>query len=195
MPKFPRRTFLRLGAAALPLAPRIARAQAYPSRPITIVVPFPAGGGTDVIGRMIAERIRASLGQPVIIENVAGANGTIGVRRVVRSAPDGYTLVVGHWSTHVANGATYALQYDVLKDFEPISLISNQWFLIVAKKAMPADDLKGLIAWLKANPNKASQGTSGVGSAGHVFGALFQNITGTHLQHVPYRSSAMAQIA
>jgi len=105
---------------------------------------------------MIAERVKAALGQPVIIENIAGRNGTIGGRRVARSAPDGYTLTIGHWSTHVANGASYALQYDILKDFEPISLLANQWYLIVSKKTLPADDLKGLIGWLKANPDKAS---------------------------------------
>ena len=192
--KLPRRAFLHLaaGAAALPVLSRIAGAQSYPTRPITIVVPFPAGGPSDVIGRLLAEHMKTSLGQPVITENVSGAAGSIGVGRVARTAPDGYTLSIGQWGTHVVNEAIYALPYDVLKDFEPISLISSNPAMIVAKKAMPADDLKGLIAWLKANPDKASQGTSGVGGVGHVFGAFFQNVTGTRFQFVPYRGSAPA---
>jgi tripartite-type tricarboxylate transporter receptor subunit TctC len=142
-----RRQFLHLaaGAAALPLSPQIAKAQAYPTRAITLIVPFPPGGGADAIARILVERIRASLGQPIVIEIVAGANGSIGTGRAARAAPDGYTLLVGLWNTHVANGALYALPYDVLKDFEPISLIASNPELILAKKAMPANDLKGLI--------------------------------------------------
>jgi tripartite-type tricarboxylate transporter receptor subunit TctC len=192
--KLPRRQFLHLaaGAAVVPTVSRIARAQAYPSRPITIVVPFPAGGALDVLGRILAERMKASLGETIIVENVAGANGSLGVGRVARAAPDGYTLVIGYWGTHVANGAVYALKYDVLNDFEPVSLVATQPLLIVAKKAMPADDLKGLIAWLKVNPGKASAGTGGVGSGEHVSGALFQTVTGTRFQFVPYRGAAPA---
>jgi tripartite-type tricarboxylate transporter receptor subunit TctC len=192
--KIPRRTFLRFaaGASVLPAALRIARAQTYPTRPIMMVVPYPPGGTTDVVGRLLSERMRASLGQPIIIESVPGANGSIGVGHVARTAPDGYTLVVGLKDTHVLNGAVFALQYDVLKDFEPISLISNAPTLIVAKNAMPANDLNGLVAWLKANPDKASQGTQGVGSGGHVEGIIFQNITGTRFQFVPYRGAAPA---
>ena len=192
--KLPRRRFLRLmaGAAALPAVSRFASAQTYPSRPITMIVPFPAGGPSDVIGRLLAERMRASLGQPVITENVPGAAGSIGVGRVARAAPDGYTLSIGQWGTHVANGAIYALPYDVLKDFEPISLISSNPAMIVARKDMPANDLKSLIAWLKANPDKASQGTPGVGGVGHIFGAFFQKVTGTRFQFDPYRGSAPA---
>jgi len=129
-----------------------------------MVVPFAPGGPTDTIGRILAERLRASFGQPVIIENVTGAGGSIGVGRVARASPDGYTLSIGHWGTHVVNGAIYALQYDLLKDFEPISLIASNPWLIVAKNSMPANDLKGFITWLKANPDKASAGTGGVGS-------------------------------
>src|SRR5262249_9010472 len=180
------------GAAALPAVSRIARAQGYPSRPITVIVPFPAGGPVDTLGRFISERMRASLGQPVIIENVSGAAGSLGVGRVARAAPDGYTLVMGIWSTHVVNAAIYALQYDVLNDFEPIALLTNNSSLIVAKKTMPAHDLKGLIAWLKANPDTASAGTAGVGSPQHVFGISFQNATGTRFQFVHYRGAAPA---
>jgi len=191
--KLPRRQFLHLAAsaAALPAVSHIARAQTYPMRPITIVVPFPAGGSTDVLSRIVAERMRVPLGQPVIIENVGGgANGSIGVGRVARAAPDGYTLGIGQWGTHVANGAVYALPYDLMKDFEPVALLSSNPLLILAKKAMPANDLTELIAWLKASPNKASQGIAGVGAIGHVAGILFQNATGTRYQFVPYRGAA-----
>jgi len=167
-------------------------AQAYPARPITIVVPAAAGGPLDVLARILSEPMRISLGQPLIIENVAGAAGSIGVGRVARAAGDGYTLVLGMWGTHVVNAAIYALSYDVVKDFEPVALIGTMPELIVAKKTMPANDLKGLIAWLRANPDKASQGTSGVGSAGHIAGVFFQNVTGTHYQFVPYRGLAPA---
>ena len=187
--KLPRRTFLRLaaGASALPAMSRAATAQAYPTRPITIVVPAAAGGPLDVLARILSKPMRISLGQPLIIENVAGAAGSIGVGRVARAAGDGYTLVLGMWGTHVVNAAIYALSYDVVKDFEPVALIGTMPELIVAKKTMPANDLKGLIAWLRANPDKASQGTSGVGSAGHIAGVFFQNVTGTHYQFVRAR--------
>src|ERR1700716_2262062 len=131
-----------------------ASSESYPSRPITMVVPFPPGGSTDVIGRIVAERMRALLGQPVIIENVGGAGGGIGVGRVARAAPDGYTIDIGQWDTHVANGAIYPLTYDLVKDFEPIVPISSNPYLLLARKTMPGEDLKGLIAWLKANPDK-----------------------------------------
>jgi tripartite-type tricarboxylate transporter receptor subunit TctC len=169
-----------------------ASAQIYPSRAITAVVPFPAGGPLDTIGRIMVEGMRGSLGQPVIIENVAGAAGNIGVGRVARAAPDGYTLIVGFVGTHVINGASYALHYDVLHDFEPISLWASNSWLIVAKNTMPANDLSGLIAWLKANPDRATQGTIGVGSPHHVAGAFFQKQTGTRFQFVPYRGAAPA---
>jgi tripartite-type tricarboxylate transporter receptor subunit TctC len=157
-----------------------------------MIVPFPAGGPTDVIGRLVAERMRLSLGQPVIIENVAGANGGVGVGRAARAARDGYTLSIGQVATHVFNGAIYTLQYDLLNDLEPISLVATSCSVIVTKKSMPADDLKGLIAWLKANPNKASAGAAGVGSMAHVSGVLFQSMTGTRFQFVPYRGGAPA---
>jgi tripartite-type tricarboxylate transporter receptor subunit TctC len=190
--KLPRRRFLHLaaGGAALPVLSPIARAQTYPSRPITLVVPFPAGGSTDAVGRILAERMRVSLGQAVVIENVGGAGGSIGVGRVARATPDGYTLDIGQWDTHVANGATFALSYDVVKDFEPIALLSSNPFLILAKKAVPADDLKGLVAWLKANPDKASQAIPTAGS--HVAGLLFQKETGTRFAFVPYRGGGPA---
>jgi tripartite-type tricarboxylate transporter receptor subunit TctC len=184
-----RRQFLHLatGSAALPVMSRIAGAQAYPTRPVTIVVAFAPGGGSDVIARILAEHMRVSLGQPVIIENVTGANGSIGSGRAARAASDGYTLVIGNWNTHVANGVLYGLPYDVVKDFEPISLLASNPQLILAKKAMPANNLAGLIAWLKANPDKASMATAGVGSPAHVGGVLFQNATDTRFQFVPYR--------
>jgi tripartite-type tricarboxylate transporter receptor subunit TctC len=146
------------GAVALPAVSPIARAQTYPTRPITMVVTFPAGSSLDTAGRIVAERMRLSFGQPVIIENISGANGSIGAGRVARAAPDGYTLVIGVWNTHVANGALYPLSYDLLADFEPISLLLNGSYLIVARKTMPANDLRGFIAWLKANPTWRRKG-------------------------------------
>src|SRR5499425_3100097 len=151
-----------------------AQAQTYPARPITMVVPLAPGGSTDVIGRIMAEAMRGHLGQPVIVENTAGAGGTIGVGRVARASSDGYTVLIGQWGTNVASGAIYPLQFDLLKDFEPIALIATQPFLIVAKKSAPANNLQELIAWLKANASKVSQGNSGIGTPSHVGGILFQ---------------------
>jgi tripartite-type tricarboxylate transporter receptor subunit TctC len=168
------------------------QAQVYPSRPITMVVPFAAGGPTDVIGRVLAERMRVSFGQTVIIENVTGAAGSIAVGRVARAVPDGHTLSIGNWGTHVLNGALYTLPYDLRKDFEPIAVLSSNPLIIVARKAMPADDLKGLIAWLKANPDKASAATAGAGGTSHIGGVFFQKETDTRFQFVPYRGGAPA---
>src|SRR5689334_4423477 len=142
-----------IAAVALALCAAPALAQGYPSRPVVVIVPFAAGGPTDVIARTLAEPMRVVLGQPVVIENVTGANGNVGVGRVARAAPDGHTIGIGHWSTHVVNGAVYPLPYDLLRDFEPISLISTNSYLIVAKNAFPAGDLKSFIAWLQANPD------------------------------------------
>jgi tripartite-type tricarboxylate transporter receptor subunit TctC len=172
---------------------RIAAAQGYPTRPVTLVVPFVAGGPVDVLARLMAEPMRVALGQPVVIENVAGAAGSMGVARVARASPDGYTLSIGPGSsTHVANAAIYALAYDVVKDFEPVALIGSMPELIVGRKTLPAKDLKELIAWLRANPGKPLQGTSGVGSAGHIAGVYFQKETGTRFAFVPYRGLAPA---
>lgn len=169
-----------------------AAAQDYPSRPITIVVPFPAGGPTDTVGRIVAERMRTSLGQSVIIENVGGAGGSIGIGRVARAAPDGYTIALGIWSTQVVNAAIYSLSYNVVKDFEPIALLASSPMIIAGRKSLPANDLKELIDWLKANPDKTTQGTAGVGSPEHVAGVLFQHLTGTRYQFVHYRGAAPA---
>jgi tripartite-type tricarboxylate transporter receptor subunit TctC len=169
-----------------------ASAQTYPSRPITLVVPLAPGGSTDVIGRIMAEGMRAALGQPVIVENTAGAGGTIGVGRVARATPDGYTMLIGQWGTNVASGAIYSLAFDLMKDFEPVALIATQPFLIVSRKTMPATNLKELIAWLKANTDKASQGNSGIGTPSHVAGILFQNTIGAKFQLVPYRSAGLS---
>ena len=191
--KLPRRNFLHLaaGAAALPVVPRFALAQAYPTRPITVIVPFAAGGPTDAVGRLLAERMRGALGQSVTVENSSGAAGTIGVGRVARAVPDGYTLSLGIWSTHVVNGAIYTLQYDVVKDFEPVALISRELgLIIVAKKTTPAKHLRELIEWLKASHERALFGTSGVGSPSHMAGVLFQNLTGAPFQFVHYRGAA-----
>jgi tripartite-type tricarboxylate transporter receptor subunit TctC len=192
--KVPRRTFLHLaaGAAAFPAVSRFAWAQTYPSRPITIVIAYPPGGSTDVVARVLSEGLRASLGQPVIIENVGGANGSIGAGRVARAAPDGYTLIIGSWNNFVANGALYALQYDLQGDFKPVGLLSETPILIAARKTMPASDLKQLVDWLKANPGKATDGHSGIGSIGHVVGVLLQKETGTRFELIPYRGGGPA---
>jgi tripartite-type tricarboxylate transporter receptor subunit TctC len=169
-----------------------ATAQTYPSRPIIVVVPFTAGGPTDALMRVLGERMRVSLEQPLVVENVTGAAGTLGVGRVARAAPDGYTLSLGHWSTHVINGAIYPLPFDLLKDLEPVALLTSYPMLLVSKNAVPAKDLKELIAWLKANQQKVSVGSIGVGSAAHIAGVHFENLTGLKLQYVPYRGAAPA---
>jgi tripartite-type tricarboxylate transporter receptor subunit TctC len=167
-------------------------AEDYPARPISMIVPFPAGGATDTVARFLAEKMRAILGQPIIIENVGGAAGSLGVGRAVRSAADGYTLSIGTSTTHMLTGGLYALPFDLLKDLEPVIQIGSEPLLIVGKKSLPADDLKGLIAWLKANPDKASVGIAGVGAAGHLTGISLQKETGTRFQFVPYRGNGPA---
>src|SRR5262249_41805289 len=188
---FPRRMFLHLaaGAIAMPAITRRARAQTYPVRPITIIVPFAAGGGTDQVARLLAGPMRESLGQTLIIENVAGAAGTIGVGRAARAPGDGYTLSLGTVSTHVLNGPVYPISYDVLRDLEPVALISAEPLVIVSRKDLPATNLKELIAWVRANPEKASQGHPGAGTAPHMAGVVFHKQAGTRIQFVPYRGT------
>jgi tripartite-type tricarboxylate transporter receptor subunit TctC len=190
--ELPRRRFLHLaaGAAALPVLSRIARAQAYPARPITMIVPFAAGGPNDRIARIMAERMQVLLGQPVMIENIDGAAGSIGTGRAARAAPDGYTICIGYWGSHVANAAIYPLDYDVAKDFEPISLLVESPLLIAAGKATPASDLREFVNWLRANPDKASAAVPG--SASHVTSVFFQRQTGTRFRLVPYRGAGPA---
>jgi tripartite-type tricarboxylate transporter receptor subunit TctC len=169
-----------------------ALAQTFPTRPITIVVPFAAGGPADAMARVIGDRMGHSLGQQVIIEDVAGAGGSVGVGRVVRAAPDGYTVSIGHWSTHVVNGAIYDLPYDLLHDLEPVARLPANPQFIVSKKGVPAGNLKEFIAWIKANESRISAGTAGAGSASHVAGVYFQTMTGTHFPFVPYRGTGPA---
>ena len=183
-----------MAAAPVAAVSRIARAQAYPARPITMVVPFPAGGPTDTIGRVVAEGMRASLGQPVVIDNVGGAAGSLATGKVARAVPDGHTIGLGSGTTHVANGAIYSLNYDVVSSFEPVSMLTIQPMVIVAKKTMQADTLQDLIAWLRANPDKASQGTAGAGSTSHLAGIFFQMQTGARYQFVPYRNTGMQDL-
>src|SRR5215203_5517789 len=184
-------TFGIAAAAILATAANVgtATAQVYPSRPITTIVPFPAGSPSDLVTRIMAERMRVTLGQPVIVENVIGGSGSIGAGRVARAAPDGYTLGLGNTATHVTNGAALDLKYDVLKDFGPIALLVTQPQLITARMSLPANDLKELISWLKANPDRASQGTSGPGSFIHFASVLFQKVAGTRTRLVPYRGA------
>src|SRR5882672_8941007 len=169
-----------------------ATAQVYPARPVTMVVPFAAGGSSDTIGRIMADGMRGPLGQTVVIENVGGASGNIAVGRVARAAPDGYTLVMGSWPTHVLNAAIFTLPYDPVADFEPVSLVATQPLLIVARPSMPAKNLVEFLAWLKAEPGRATQGTAGSGGASHVAGVFFQKASGTRFQFVPYRGAAPA---
>ena len=192
--KVPRRQLLHLaaGAAALPAASWFASTQAYPSRPITIIVPVPPGGVADPIARILADHLTVTLGQPVVVENVTGAGGSIGVARAARAAPDGYTVSIGNWLSHVGASAVYPVQYDVLRDFEPVSLLTNSPILITGRKDFPANNLSELIAWLKANPNTASVATVGAGSASYVSGLYFARATDTRFQFVPYRGGGPA---
>src|SRR4051795_10977691 len=187
----PRRRFLHVatGVVALPALLRSAAAQTYPSRQITLVVPFPPGGSTDVAARIIAEKMKPLLGQPLIIENVGGAGGSIAVGRLARAAPDGYTIDIGQWDTHVGS-IIYPLNYDLQKDFEPIGLVSVNPQLLVSKKGLPADDLKGLVAWMKANPGKITFVNQN--AAAQVTGILFEQATGQKIQFIPYRGAGPA---
>jgi len=165
-------------------------AESYPSRPVTIIVPFPPGGPVDTLARILSEPLRLSLGQPIVVENVSGAGGSLGIGRLARAAPDGLTLGLGNWTSSVGAPAIYPVAYDILADFEPVALVTISPVMIVARKTLPANDVMELIAWLKANPGKASAGTIGSGSPSQFGGIYFQNLTGTRLQFVPYRGSA-----
>jgi len=189
-----RRRFLRLmrSAAAMTVASRVAHAEQFPARPISMIVPYPAGGPADTIARIVGEGMRANLGQPVIVENVSGAGGTLGVARAVRAAPDGYTLSIGQLNSHVFNGAVYSVSYDLLRDLAPVALLTTNPIMFVGKRDLPAGNLNDLIGWLKAHPDNASFATPGVGSPSHVWGAYFQTKTGTQFQFVPYRGGAPA---
>jgi tripartite-type tricarboxylate transporter receptor subunit TctC len=185
-------TKLLIAAALFASSIVSASAQAYPSRPITLIAPFPAGGPLDTIARLVAEPMREALGQPVVVENVAGAGGNIGTLRVARAAPDGYTVGIGQWSTHVVNPITYTLQYDVQSDFEPVGLLTITPQLIIARKDFPAKDIKELVAWLKANPEKATAGTVGAAGGAQVSSIYFQEKIGTKFRFVPYRGGGPA---
>ncbi len=192
---FPRRHFLRFagsaaGLTAVPAVSRLARADSYPSRVITIIVPYPAGGPTDTIARILADRMGAVLHQSVIVENVSGAGGSIGVGRVARAAPDGYTLSIGHVQTHVLNAAVMKLPYDVVNDFAPISLIADTPIWIIATKSLPADDFKSFLIWLKTQNGKATAGTVGIGGPTEIAGLIFAKQTGTRFQTARYTGGA-----
>jgi tripartite-type tricarboxylate transporter receptor subunit TctC len=175
---------LAFGSAAI--------AQGFPSRSITIIVPFSAGGPSDAMARILAERMKVTLGEQVLVENVTGAGGSVGVGRAVRSAADGYTISFGHLGTHVANGAVYKLGYDLVTDLEPVALLPSNPMIIVSKNAVPANSLKEFLAWLKAQPTPPTAGTAGAGSGSHIAGLYFENIAGVKLQYVPYRGTGPA---
>lgn len=185
------RKLLAAASVAIPLSSSAIAAE-YPAHAITVIVPFAAGGPTDTVARTITGAMSRSVGQPIVIENVAGAGGSVGVGRVVHASPDGYTLVVGNWSTHVVNGAIYKLRYDLVNDLEPVARLPGARQLIVARKGVPADDLAGLLAWMKGRTTLA--GTAGVGSAGHIGAVLFQKQTGVQLTPVHYRGAGPAMI-
>jgi tripartite-type tricarboxylate transporter receptor subunit TctC len=170
-------------------------AQGYPSRPITIVVPFSAGGPTDILARIMSERMRRTLGQTVLVDNTTGAGGSIGVGKVFRSAPDGYTVSIGHWGTHVVNGAYYTLPYNLLTDSEPVAMIATNPQVIISKNAVPVRNLKELLAWISVNQDKLLMGTGGVGGASHMAAIYFQNMIGVKFQYVHYRGGAPAMQA
>jgi tripartite-type tricarboxylate transporter receptor subunit TctC len=169
-----------------------ALAETFPSHPITIVVPFSAGGPSDAMCRILADRMKLRLGETILIENVTGAGGSIGVGRALRSPPDGYTISFGHLGTHVANGAIYKLGYDVVTDLEPVVLLPSNPMIIVSKNAVPAKTLQELLAWLRSRPTPPTAGTAGAGSGSHIAGLYFENVTGIKLQYVPYRGTAPA---
>src|SRR3982075_1251886 len=169
-----------------------ALAEKYPSHPITVIVPFSAGGPSDAMMRIMAERLKSTLGETILIENVTGAGGSLGVGRTVRSPPDGYTIGFGHLGTNVANGAIYKLGYDLIADLEPVVLLPSNPMIIVSKNAVPAKSLKELLAWLKARPAPATAGTAGAGSGSHIAGLYFESVSGIKLQYVPYRGTAPA---
>src|SRR4051794_26074297 len=169
-----------------------ARAVNFPSHPITVIVPFAAGGPSDAMARILAERMKVTLGEAVLIENVTGAGGSIGVGRALRSTPDGYTISFGHLGTHVANGAIYKLGYDLVADLDPVVLLPSNTMVIVSKNAVPAKTLKEFLDWLKARATPASAGTAGAGSGSHIAGLYFENLTGIKLQYVPYRGTGPA---
>src|SRR6266446_7358618 len=164
-------------------------AETFPSHPVTIIVPFAAGGPSDAMARILAERMKVTLGEPLLIENVTGAGGSIGVGRTVRSPPDGYTIGFGHLGTNVANGAIYKLGYDLVADLEPVVMLPSNPMIIVSKNAVPAKSLKELLAWLKSRPQPATAGTAGAGSGSHVAGLAFEAAGGVQLQYVPYRGT------
>ena len=170
----------------------VAVAQNFPSRPLTIIVPFSAGGPSDAMARILAERMKVTLGETVLVENVTGAGGSVGVGRAVRSPPDGYTISFGHLGTHVANGAIYKLGYDLVTDLEPVALLPSNPMIIVSKKEVPATSLKEFLAWLKAQPSPPTAGTAGAGSGSHIAGLYFENVAGIKLQYVPYRGTGPA---
>ena len=174
------------------LAASSAAPQSYPVKSITVVVPFSAGGPTDTLARILGDRMRKVLGQPIVVDNTTGAGGSIGVAKVVRAAPDGYMASIGHWGTHVVNGAYYKLNYDLLTDLEPIAMVASNPQVIISKPSIPATNLKELIAWANANRGKVLMATGGVGGASHMAGIYFQNSIGGQFQYVPYRGGAPA---
>lgn len=189
--KLQRRQVLHLAAsaAAWSAVSCPAVAQSYPTRPITMIVPFPAAGPADVLARILSEPMRIALGQPIVIENISGAAGSIAVGRVARATPDGYTIILGNLGTHVVNGAIYSLQYDLVKDFEPICMLPTNYQLLIARSGVPAANLKELIPWLRSHAHRVTIGTAGPGAPSHLTAVYFQDALGAQFQLVPYRGT------
>ncbi len=186
------RNSISMAFAAIAAMSGAAAAQDYPSRPIAIIVPFTAGASADTIARILAERMQSSLGQPVRVENISGAGGTIGIEKVVRAAPDGYTALVGNWSSNVGAPAIYPIAFDIFKDLQPVSRLTDVPLMLIGRKSLPASNLRELIDWLRAHPDKASAATIGIGSASQLCAVDLQNNSGSHFQLVPYRGGAPA---
>ncbi|HEY7972285.1 MAG TPA: tripartite tricarboxylate transporter substrate binding protein BugD [Xanthobacteraceae bacterium] len=187
-----RKTILAACALLATFAGAASADERFPAHPITVVVPFSAGGPSDAMMRILGERMKLSLGEAILVENTTGAGGSIGVGRVVHSPPDGYTVGFGHLGTHVANGAIYKLNYDLVADLEPVVLLPSNPMVVVSKNAVPAKTLPELIAWLKSRPQPATAGTAGAGSGSHIAGLAFENAAGIKLQYVPYRGTGPA---
>jgi tripartite-type tricarboxylate transporter receptor subunit TctC len=186
------RWFERLGASfAIGLALMgVAAAQDYPTRQIVVIVPFPAGGSTDAIARIVAEPMRVALGQPVVVQNMPGAGSTIGTGRAIQSPPDGYTLIVGNWTSHVGAGAVYPVSWNVLTDLEPVAMLSTTTLIFAGRTGLPVKDGKELVAWLKANPDQATAATVGAGSGAHICSIYLEQKTGIRFRYVPYKGGA-----
>jgi tripartite-type tricarboxylate transporter receptor subunit TctC len=187
-----RRTFLQIVSSSAIVSPSVTQAETYPSRPVTMVAPYSAGGPTDTLTRILAEHMQGTLGQTILVENITGAGGSLGVTRVARATPDGYTVSTGNQGSHITVGAITPVSFDLARDFRPVVFFATNPQLIIARKSMEAANLREFLAWLKANTGKATQGGGGLGSVAHIAALYLQQQSGTTFQFVPYRGAAPA---